>query len=89
MMVGLYPYIPPLLLGGSFCPLFILSITYELRRLGHVQIVGFVSMKVAMAIPSYDNPMEGSFTTFELLPLNSCLSFSSLLKACLFSYFKI
>ncbi len=88
MMVGLCPCIPLLLLGGSNCPPFILNITYELKRLGHVQIVGFVSMKVAMAIPSYDSPMEGSFTTFEFLPLDICLSFSSLLKACPFSYLK-
>jgi hypothetical protein len=85
--VGLYPYIPPLLLGVIIVP--ILSITCELRKLGHVQIVGFVFVKVAMVIPSYDSPMEGSSTTFELLPLDSCLSFASLLKAHLLSYSEI
>jgi hypothetical protein len=75
VMVGLCPNIPPLLLGGSNCPLFVLNITCELRRLEHVQIVGFLYVKVVVTIPSYDNPMEGSSTIFELLPLDNCLRF--------------
>ncbi len=39
-----------------------------------------------MAIPSFEGPNEGSSTTFELLPLDGRLSFSSFLKACLLSY---
>jgi hypothetical protein len=41
-----------------------------------------------MAIPSYDDPREGNFATFELLPLNSHLIFSNLFKACLLSCFE-
>jgi hypothetical protein len=35
-------------------------------------------------IPSFDDPRKGNFATSELLPLDGCLSFSNLLKACLF-----
>jgi hypothetical protein len=41
-----------------------------------------------MAIPSYDGPKEGSSATSKLLPLNGHLNFSSLIMACLLSYYE-
>ncbi len=41
-----------------------------------------------MAIPSFNGPRGGSFTTSEILPLDGCLSFTNLLKACFLSYFE-
>jgi hypothetical protein len=50
-----------------------------------VRIVGSL---FAMVIPTFNGPREGSFATFEFLPLNGYLSFSNLLMAYFFSYFK-
>lgn len=47
MMVSLCPYTPPLLLGGSNYPLFIIGITHKLRRLGHVRIIGSFLARVS------------------------------------------
>ncbi len=41
-----------------------------------------------MANASFDNFREGSFTNSEFLPLDNHLNFSSLFKACFFSYFE-
>lgn len=41
-----------------------------------------------MGIPSYDGRKEGNFATFELVPLNGHLSYSSLFKVCFLSYSK-
>jgi hypothetical protein len=41
-----------------------------------------------MAIPTFDDPKEGSFATSKVLTLNGRLNFSNFFMAYLFSYFK-
>jgi hypothetical protein len=41
-----------------------------------------------MVMPTSSGPREGSFATFEFLPLNGRLSFSNLIMAYFFSYLK-